>query len=134
MILHEDIFDKMFSDDREPTPPSTIEFYAEAVKYGLKNGYDVICEGLLSTNLYMQRFKSIFQTHPAEDYLFYLDVSFDETVRRHKIRPKSGEFGEESMKRWWGLSMPMRLPNEVIIPEASSLEETVKLIQKTAGV
>lgn len=52
----------------------------------LQDGYDVILEGILSVKSYGEVFETIFAEHPQENYIFYFDISLEETLRRHKAR------------------------------------------------
>src|SRR3989344_5524593 len=62
------------------------------VVQALQDGYDVILEGILSVKSYGEVLEGIFKKHPKENYIFYFDVSFEETVRRHAMRPAKSNF------------------------------------------
>ena len=96
----------------------------------LKDGYDVILEGILSVKSYADVLESIFSEHPTENYLFYFDVSFKETVRRHHTKPRKKKegFGEADMKEWYPAAHRSNHKFERIIPEEYSIEETVRYI------
>ena len=75
----------------------------------------------------------IFKCHPAENYMFYLDVSLEETMRRHETRIVSGPaFDAEKMKSWYAMAHRSNHRLERIIPENSSLEESLDFIIRTA--
>jgi hypothetical protein len=76
----------------------------------------------------------VFEEHPDENYLFYLDVSFGETLKRHQSRPEKADFGVDEMKRWWDYASPTSHLTEKIIPESSSLAETLKTIRQVTGL
>ena len=61
-------------------------------------------------------------------YVFYMDVSFEETLRRHNTKPKRHEYGEEKMKEWWLEKDYLSLPNEYIIPEEYDVAKAVDYI------
>ena len=54
----------------------------------LDDGYDVILEGILSVKSYAELLNDIFRQHPKNNFMFYFDISFEETVRRHHTKPK----------------------------------------------
>ena len=33
--------------------------------------------------------------------MYYLDIPFEETLRRHKSKPNAHEFGEKELREWW---------------------------------
>ena len=50
---------------------------------------------------YSPLFKTANELYGMDIYAYYFDIPFEETVRRHNMRNKSQEFGEEAMRRWW---------------------------------
>lgn len=100
----------------------------------LRHGYDVILDGILSAKGYQSAFDQLLHEHPKNNFAFYLETSFDETVRRHAMRPKANDFGSDDMAQWYGLADPLHIENEVIIPESSSLEESITTIRQVSGI
>lgn len=98
----------------------------------LADGYDVILEGILSVKSYAKVLDDIFAQHPQENYMFYFDISLEETIRRHSIR-KTDEhsFGEEDMREWYPAAHRSNHELEQIIPEEFTLEETINFIKKS---
>lgn len=96
----------------------------------LGNGFDVILEGILGTKGYRDVFASLFRAHPRNNFVFYLDVSFEETVRRHAGRAKSGLFTETDMRAWYRPRDVLGYDFERIIPEDSALDDTVSSIRR----
>jgi adenylate kinase family enzyme len=70
------------------------------VLIALNDGYDVILEGILSVKSYGGLLDGIFAAHKGENYMYYFDISFEETVRRYHTKPdaKKKEFSEEDTK------------------------------------
>lgn len=95
----------------------------------LEDGYDVILEGILSVKSYDAILSEIFEEHPKNNFMYYFDVSFDETIKRHATRPdKAAQFGAEDMREWYPASHKSNHPLERIIPESNSLKQTVTQI------
>lgn len=100
----------------------------------LKDGYDVILEGILSVRSYGEVLEEIFKKHPKENYIFYFDISLEETLRRHQERKIPGnKFSEEDMKEWYTAAHRSGHELEQIIPEGYSKEETLKFIKRTSN-
>jgi adenylate kinase family enzyme len=95
----------------------------------LGNGFDVILEGILGTKGYRDVFALLFREHPRNNHVFYLDVSFDETVRRHHGRAKVSLFTEADMRSWYKPRDVFGYDFERVIDEHSTLEDTVRLIR-----
>jgi len=136
MLIEQDIF-RTFSNEETPNNLPVHEMVEVTTLIALKHGFDVILEGILNVQKPGRRemYERIFKAHPAENYIFYMEASFDETVRRHGARlDKKDKFGADDMREWYGLASPMQHPEEVIIQEGSSLEETVAIISRVAGL
>jgi len=132
LLISEDQIRRMFVNHTQVGHEVAKRLATKAVLFGLENGYDVIYEGILNLKTSGDNLHEFFEAHKEENYLFYLDVSFEETVRRHRTRDKNKEFNAESMKKWWDFASPTGLALETIIPGSSSLEDTIKTIGQVA--
>lgn len=100
------------------------------VLIALEEGYNVILEGILGPKSYDKILGDIFRQHIGKNYIYYFDTSFEETVRRHSTRTSG--FGPEDMKAWYPASFRSTQHLERIVPESSTLEETVsKILSET---
>jgi hypothetical protein len=59
---------------------------------------------------------------------YYLDVSIEETLCRHLMRPQAAEFGADDMRSWYRARDLLTDVREHVIPETSTLDDTVGLI------
>lgn len=73
----------------------------ELLKYGYEHCDVVILEGIMYDEWYSPLFKLTNELYGLNVYAYYFDIPFEETVRRHNMRNKSQEFGEEAMRKWW---------------------------------
>lgn len=95
----------------------------------LQDGYDVILEGILSVKSYDAILDEIFEAHDGENYMYYFDISFEETVRRHATRKgKALEFGASEMKEWYPIAHRSNHQLERVIPETHSVLDTLNQI------
>lgn len=69
-----------------------------------------------------------------DHYVYYFDISFAETVRRHATKPKADEYGAALMHNWYEPRGVTAFKGEKVIPEHYSLEQTVKTILADAGL
>lgn len=86
-----------------------------------------IVEGILCSKRYDGLFRTLSELFD-DIHAYYFDVSFDETLRRHETRPQKSQFGPEHMRSWWLEHDVLTVIRETIIPESSTLEETVTRI------
>src|SRR3989344_521882 len=125
LLVSEDQIRKMFNDHHRSDHKISKDLATSIALTGLQDGYDVIFEGILDLKTNTERFDKIFKVHPEENYFFYLNISYDETLRRHETRPEKAEFSAEAMKKWWDYASPLGHTSETVISESSSLEETL---------
>lgn len=104
------------------------------IQTALYHGYDVIVEGFLGMGKYKKYFDELLANHPTENYFFYFDVSFAETLRRHKTRRKGSLLTVEKMQELYSRAGPSGYPGECIISEETNAEQASQLIMKISGV
>jgi hypothetical protein len=63
-----------------------------------------------------------------------LDISLEETVRRHATRPKATAFSAEEMATWYRPRDLLDSPRETVIDETSSLGATVERLLAETGL
>ena len=79
----------------------TIPMLKELLRYGKTHCETVILEGIMVADWYRPLFELAKELFGKNIYAYYFDIPFEETLKRHKTRAKSGEFGEEAMRDWW---------------------------------
>lgn len=102
----------------------------------LSDGYDVILEGILASKSYVDDLSEIISKHPSENYLFYFDISVEETLRRHHTRParNTSTYTEGDLRTFYPKTYIPAHENERIISEVSSADETLTYIIKTCKI
>ena len=100
--------------------------------YCLNHGYTVIIEGILATQKYLEVLLKIIEAANCPVRVFYLEVSLEESIKRHATKPVASEFGEDKLREWYKPKHYLGVPGEIIVKEDSSLEETVELIKNSA--
>jgi len=101
----------------------------QTVRYSLDHGYTVIVEGILSKPKYRDMLMELMNTPNCDSSIFYIDVSIEETINRHKTKPIASEVTDEQLRSWYQPKNYLDVPGEVIIGDASSLKDTVDLIK-----
>ncbi|MEV4349917.1 AAA family ATPase [Actinoplanes sp. NPDC049596] len=119
------------SDD---TPAVTPSFLVSVVEAALGHGYHVVLEGILHTGQYGGPMRSLIAAYDGPAGAYWLDVSFDETVRRHQQRPEPIPVTAARMREWYSPLDLLGVPGEQVIPETSTLEQTVTEILHGSGL
>lgn len=73
----------------------------EITKYGKGKCEFVILEGILNSRRYGDMLKELIHHFDGNAYIYYFDLSLEETIRRHNTREKRIEFGEDSLRKWY---------------------------------
>jgi predicted kinase len=105
--------------------PALIE---QTVRFALDHGYHVVLEGILARARYGVMLNHLCRAHLGRTTAFYLDIPWDETLRRHATRPQAAEFGEAEMREWFLPGDALGLGCERVIDQGLSLEATVELV------
>lgn len=131
MLVPQDVVrrEMLYVKDRIGNP--AISLISKITLHGKEIGYNVVLEGILSKKLYGNMLNDLISEYSDSAYVFYMDVSFEETLRRHNTKPNKHEYGKEKMKEWWLEKDYLNLPNEYIIPETYDVDETVEFILAT---
>lgn len=118
-------------DDPGGFAPALID---QTARFCLDHGFHVVLEGILAAARYATMFEELIRAHRGPSFVFYLDVSLEETLRRHATRPQAAEFTGEDMRGWYLPSDLLGTDGEQVVPEHSTLEQTVALIGAAAGL
>ncbi|MFD7306660.1 AAA family ATPase [Promicromonospora sp. NPDC059942] len=104
------------------------------VRHSLDAGYSVVLEGILAYDHYGPMLTALVADHAGTTACAYLDVPFDETIRRHATRPQAADFTPEQMADWFTLDDRLGVEEEFVVGQESSPEETVgKLLAALGG-
>lgn len=127
MFLQQDVLRRgiLKVEDKEGNP--VIGLIEQMALYGKKMGYDVLLEGILPENKYGSMLRNIIGEF-EESYVYYMDISFNETLRRHNLRHKKSDFGEAEMREWWREKDYLGVEGEKMLGESLSEDELVALI------
>ena len=100
----------------------------QTARYALEHGYHVILEGGLYGPHYGVMLRQLIADHAGVTGVYYFQLSFDETIRRHATRPLAKVVTPEQMRQWYEPCDLLGVPGEQLIDESSSLDETAERI------
>jgi hypothetical protein len=99
-----------------------------AARYALDSGYHVVLEGGLYEPHYGVMLRRLVADHVGVTGVYYFQIPFDETARRHLTKPLAGEVMVEQMRQWYQPDDFLGVPAEKTIGASSTLEDTVTRI------
>ncbi|WP_433789859.1 AAA family ATPase [Actinoplanes sp. CA-252034] len=109
-------------------------FIAATTRAALESGYHVILEGILHTGEHGPLLRSLIERHPGPTACFYMDIPFEETVRRHHGRKDKISVTEEMMQTWYAKRDLLGTPGEHVISAAETFEQTVTRILRESNL
>lgn len=111
-----------------PDSPA-IPMLKELLRYGKDHCETVILEGIMVADWYRPLFELAKELFGKNIYAYYFDIPFEETLKRHKTRAKSGEFGEEAMRDWWVEKDYSEVLDETAITADKDMETIIEEIR-----
>lgn len=131
MLVSQDVVRREMLRVRDTDNNPAIELIYQLCMYGNKIGYNVILEGILNKKIYGKMLCKLLHDFVGQKTVYYFDLSFEETLKRHITKPNAHEFGEKEMRRWWSRKDYLGVENELRISEDQSEQQIVDRI-KTA--
>jgi predicted kinase len=131
-ILSQDHFRRIVYREREQESLAHADLLEVAAAHCLSAGHHVILEGIFNAERYSAMLERI--AAQSDDARFYAyDLTFDETVRRHAMRPQATDFTEDEMLAWYHGWQPLSFVEEERINESESPGRIVASILGTAA-
>jgi len=132
-LIGQDHFRRIVLWEQDKAGGLICDYLASNVRFLLDHGRNVVLEGILWSGKYGDMLRGLLDSHQGHSSVFYLDVSFEETVNRHGTRPEAG-FSAEQMRDWYNAGDVLGVPGEDVIAENSSREQTVERIGQLSGL
>ncbi|MGH3205194.1 MAG: AAA family ATPase [Streptosporangiaceae bacterium] len=132
--VSQDLIRRIILRERDRPGAVNIGLIGQVARYSLDHGYHVVLDGIFYADRYGPMLEALNRDHLGLSRFYYLDVSMDETLRRHATRPQAAEFGPDEMREWHRPGDLLTGVREHIIPETSTLQETISLILAETGL
>ncbi|HET6985806.1 MAG TPA: AAA family ATPase [Kribbella sp.] len=126
--IEQDYVRRIIFQELDQPDGANIAMIPQLAKHALDRGYHAVVEGIMPTIRYGGMLAELGREYAGSAYFYYLDIPFEETVRRHGMREKASAFTAEDMADWYRARDLLEQPRETIIDQSSSLEATVQRI------
>jgi hypothetical protein len=126
--VSQDLIRRVILGEKDRPGGVNIALIDQVVRYCLDQDYHVVLDGILNADRYEPMLAALQCDHLGLSSFYYLDVSMNETLRRHAMRPQASEFGPGDMRGWYRPRDLLASVAEHVIPEASTLRQTVEVI------
>ncbi|RKT09637.1 putative kinase [Streptomyces sp. 1114.5] len=99
-VVAQDLLRRTVLRERDVPGGANIGLIDVVARHALDHGFHVVVEGVLAAERYREMLARLAADHRGRSHLYYLDVDFAETVRRHATRPQAAEFSPAAMADW----------------------------------
>ena len=129
LISQDDVRIKMLNVEDEKDNPA-IELIYKLAMYGDEIDTNIILEGILSNKKYSTMLHRLLNNFSGDNHVYYLDIPFEETLKRHASRSKKDDFDEEDMRLWWKEKDYLDVKSEKILSHDLDVSQIVDIICK----
>lgn len=133
-IISQDEVRRKMLHEHDEVGARNIQIIKEFSQVCLNHGFNVIIEGMLTEERYGVMLRNLISEHHGKTYVYYLDISLEETMKRHTTKPNAHEFGEKELRQWYRKHDFLGVDMESIIKEHESREDIVAKILKETKV
>ncbi|RMI44114.1 kinase [Actinomadura harenae] len=133
-VIPQDVVRRQMLRDRDVPGAANIDLIDTIARWSLGHGYHVLLEGILYSDRYGSMIRSLVADHSGPSLLYYMDIPFAETLRRHATKPNAHEFGEPEMAQWYRERDLLPGRHETVIGPDQPLRGTVEQIMRDAGL
>ncbi|MFW5421053.1 kinase [Nocardiopsis sp. CNT-189] len=133
-VIGQDTVRRLILKEKDVPGGVNISMISLMAAHALDSGHHVVLEGIMAARRYAGMLTGLAERHRGTTRMFYLDVSFSETLRRHTTRPQAAEFGEPEMRSWYLERDLLPDGREQIIPEEATLQTGLETIMRETGL
>ncbi len=127
MLVSQDVIRRDVLRTKDISNNPSIQMIKDIAIYGQSIGYDVIIEGILVNKRYGNMLRELSGVFDRTS-VYYLDISLEETFRRHQTKPNSHEFGEDLMRELYVEKDILGVDREKLFTDKDSADDIVSFI------
>lgn len=132
-VVEQDYLRRILLREHDLPGAANIGLIDHTVRYALGSGFDVVLEGSLRADHYGSMLRGLVEDHRGRATVYYFDVPFAETVRRHTGRSQAAEFTAEDMRAWYAASTPLGIHGERLVdPDTPIVDIVDRLVSDLA--
>ena len=133
-IVSQDYLRRIVLKERDCPGGANIGLIDLVARYALEHGLHTVIDGILYTAHYRDMLAGLRDDHRGTSHFYYLDVPFEETMRRHATKPQASEYGRAEMSAWYRERDYLPGGFEQVIPADTTLDTAVQRIMRDTGL
>ncbi|MDR7381154.1 AAA family ATPase [Promicromonospora iranensis] len=124
-LIEQDYVRRKLLWEKDTLGALNISMIDTVTRHALDSGYSAVVEGIMHEVRYGDMLRALVADHEGTSVVAYLDVPFDETLRRHAGRPQAADFTPELMAEWWAQDDYLGLNGEIVVGPQTTAQKTV---------
>jgi hypothetical protein len=100
-IVGQDHLRRVVLKDKDKPGAANIGLIDLVTRYALGHEYTTVLEGIFYAAHYGEMLTGLRDDHLGQSLFYYMDVPFEETMRRHATKPQASQYGRAEMSSWW---------------------------------
>jgi len=128
MLISQDVVRRDMLHIQDRPNNKAIDLMQNLVTFAYEHCEIAILEGILYYELYGKLFTTVKELYVDNIHSYYFDLPFEETLKRHALKPSANEFGEERMRQWWREKDYLPNISEKLLGVEMSKEYIIELI------
>ncbi|WP_327175070.1 kinase [Streptomyces sp. NBC_01335] len=120
--------------ERDRPGAANVGLIDAVARYALDAGFHVVLEGILYADHYGGMLARLRADHRGPTYGYYLDVPFEETLRRHATKPIAEVVGVDDLLSWYRPLDLLPGGAETVVGASSALADTVDRVLRETGL
>ena len=133
-IVGQDYLRRTVLKERDHPGGANIGLIDLVARYALDHRMHTIIDGILYAAHYGDMLAALRDDHCGTSHFYYLDVPFEETLRRHAAKAQASEYGRAEMSTWYRERDFLPGEFEQVIPAATTLDAAVRRIMSEADL
>ena len=131
--IGQDHFRRVVLREHDVPDGDNIGLIAGTARHCLSIGYHVIVEGILFSGHYGAMLRALVAEHRGPTHVFYLDVTLEQSMRRHAARPLALEVPASTLRDWYVRTDTLGIDGEVVVDADVSMDAMLRVMRYHVG-
>lgn len=132
-IVGQDHLRRVVLKEKDKPGAANIGLIDLVTRYALDHGYTTVLEGIFYVAHYGEMLTGLRDDHLGQSLFYYMDIPFEETLRRHATKPQASQYGRPEMSSWWRDRDYLPQVSERVITADTTAEAAVEQIMRDIG-
>jgi|GEM_PF-824998 len=133
-LIEQDYYKEIMILPKASTRDLRIDKMYDDAHFLLMRRCHVVMGGTLDPEEHKPHIDELIKAHPTDNYLFYFNLTLEETLRRHATRAKASWLSEDSLRGWYRQFTGMGYDFETEFTEEVDQENVIASVINITGI